>query len=470
MSERPILYGLFVVILAVLATPLFAAENDATAAPAPALRAGFARADITPEAGAQIPGGFNKNISTGTLDPLWAEAAYLENGGTRVAIVGLDTLMIPDSTIAEARRLTEEKTGVPAGNILIGASHTHSGGPVVDCFGSDEDPAYSTLIATRVAEAIAEAQARAVPALLGSGSGYEDRLGFNRRFYMKDGTVRTHPGKMNPDIVEPAGPIDPEVGVLAFQDTAGKPLGCIVNFALHGTTMGGSRFSADYVGYLRATVRGALAPDMGVVFLNGACGDVTQVDNRSPRPSEFGEVWAGRTGRTLGAEVLKIIAWMDFQAEAPLAVQRADIRLAIRDLAESDEALLAREAPETGLGSGGGEVYLREAGLVREMKAKSPDVPAEVQVIRVGDTAIASNPTEYFCALGLSIKKGSPWKRTFVVELANGYAGYSPTEKAFSEGGYEIRTARSSFIAPGCGEQIAKVAIDLLNTLNNSGT
>ncbi|MCX5769578.1 MAG: hypothetical protein NTZ09_04815 [Candidatus Hydrogenedentes bacterium] len=447
------------VILAVLCAGAAAAQN------AGAFKAGFARVDITPEPGCQIPGGFSKNIAEGVHDPLYVEAAVFMNGGVELAIAGVDAIMVSDDTVAEARKLAESACGIPGANILIGASHTHNGGPVVDCLGSDRDPAYCHRLAEAIAKAVADARAAAVDAQLGVGVGREDSVSFNRRFKMKDGTEKTHPGRMNTDIVEPAGPMDPDVAVIAVENMQGDLLGCIVNHALHGTAIGGSNLSADWIGYMRQTIRGGVGRDMGVVFINGACGDVTQVDNRNPRPPEFGEAWARRVGMTIGAEALKVIARTEYSPDVPLAVKAESLDLPIRDLAESDEALVARETPASGLGAAQNEAYLREAGLVRARKAESPTARVEVQAMRIGSAAIATNPMEYFCALGLAIKNGSPWKPTLVAELANGYAGYSPTKQAFAGGGYEVRTARSSFLAPGTGEEMAAVAVRLLKSL-----
>ena len=467
-GKRPLIrtaWGLFLVFVAVAGPAAAEAEQGAQEL---RLRAGFARRDITPAPGAEMPGGFNKHLATAVHDPLYVEVAWIGRGDTSLALAGVDACMVPANCVAEARRLAAQATGIPGSHVLIGASHTHNGGPLVDCFGSEQDPAYTSLVAQRIAEAIGEAAQKAVPARVGVGLGHEDGVGFNRRFKMKDGTYRTHPGKTNPDILEPAGPIDPDVAVLAFQDAQGALLGCVVNHALHGTVMGGPDFSADWICYLRSTLRGASGADMGVVFLNGACGDVTQVDNRNPRPAEFGEAWARRIGTTVGAEALKVLARMEFKEDAVLDARIVPIDLPIRDLAESDEALLRRESPASGLGSGGQEVYLREAMLVREMKAQSPTVRVEIQAARIGDAALVTNPAEFFAELGLAIKRESTWNPTMVVELANGYAGYVPTEKAFSEGGYETRTARSSFLAPGAGESIVEESVALLKTLGSA--
>ena len=457
----------FVIVLDLVTVGLTARAADkgvsATVAAAEStLRAGFARTDITPEVGMEVPGGFAKSFNKGIHDPLWVEAACFDHGAVKLAVVGVDLIMIPAEVVYSARAQAEARCGMPAANIMVGASHTHNGGPVVDCFSVASDPAYCRLVAERIADTVVKACESMVAVRVGVGSGQEDTVGFNRRFRMKDGSVKTHPGKMNPDIVEPAGPIDPEVAVIGVEDLEGRFLGCVVNHALHGTTMGGNLISADWPFYLRQTVRGGMGTDAGVVFLNGACGDVTQVDNRSPRKAEFGEAWSRRVGRTVGAEVLKVLARMEYADDAPLGAVSRHLALPIRDLAASDDELLARERPAAGLGTGHEEIYRKEAALLRAMKAKSPTVDVEVQALRIGAASIVSNPGEYFCALGLAIKKDSPWKPTMVAELTNGYCGYIPTAAAFEEGGYERRTARSSFLDPVCGDEIVRVSVELL--------
>jgi len=430
------------------------------------LQAGFAKTDLTPTVGLEIPGGFHMLLSTDIHDRLWAEAAVVSDGRETVAIVGIDLIMVPRDVVDSARATIGRRTGIPGRNVLIAASHTHNGGPIIECFGSARDEEYRALVAECIADAVVAAHVSAVEASIASGSGHEDSVSFNRRFLMTDGTVKTHPGKVNPDIVEPAGPTDPQVGVVALRDGDSRLLGCIVNYACHGTAFGGSEISADWVHYLRETVRGgAGAPSAGVIFLNGACGDVTQVDNQSPRPAEFGEQWSRRVGTCVGAEVLKVLARADHLPDARVAAASEELQLPIRDLGESDEELLRRESPDFGLGAGVEEVYAREVALVRAMKVASPTAPAEVQALRIGDAGIAANPAEYFCAFGLDIRSRSPAPLTMVAELANGYVGYVPTEDAFAGGGYEVRTARSSYLAPDAGARVADASVGLLGRL-----
>src|SRR2546427_8226803 len=110
------------------------------------------------------------------------------------------------------------------------------------------DPLYSEWVVRQSVTALCEAHRKREEAVLSAGSGHEDQVAFNRRFRMTNGRVYTHPGKGNPEIIEPAGPIDPEVGVLAAWNAGGELLGCLVNYACHATTFGAG-VSADYIYY-----------------------------------------------------------------------------------------------------------------------------------------------------------------------------------------------------------------------------
>jgi neutral ceramidase len=422
------------------------------------IHAGFAEIDVTPAIGSQSPGGMNARIVKEVHDPLKAVAMVLRSGDVSVAIVGLDALFVTAEITANVRQRVERETKIPGDHLLIGASHTHSGGPIVSCFESEANPAYVELLSKRIAEAVITANGRLHVAEIGQGIGHEPSISFNRRFLMRDGRQMTHPGKGNAAIVRPAGPIDPDVGVLAVRSPGGALMGLFVNFACHLTIGNGPGFSADYVYNLRETLRRHYRqPDLPVGFLLGAAGDVTQVDNLRPG-TEFGPAWSEMFGLALGAETIQTVTRLEWHKDADLRAASMTVPIPIRE--EKDEP----KGPETGLGGGSAAdaIYRREKELVAKERHDHPVVACEVQAIRIGDLGIATNGAEFFCQLGLEIKAASPFAKTWVVSLANGWVGYVPTPSAYFAGGYEPRTARSAKLAPWAGQSLVEGALAML--------
>jgi hypothetical protein len=427
-----------------------------------ALRVGFGAADITPSVGMGMPGGFFKATGKGVRDPLWAVACVLHDGTTPVALVGTDTLFLPRATVEEARRNIQNETHIPEENVLIGASHTHTGGPVGPAHESGEDHAYLDRLARGITEAVSAAWKALQPVEIGVGTGQEGSISFNRRFLIRDGREVTHPGKPGSPhhaaIVRPAGPIDSDVGVLAARDARRQVAGVVVNFACHNTVMGGNLFSADYAGQLRKHLQAHYGVHTPVVFLLGACGDITQVDNLSPA-HEFGPEYADMMGRKLAAEALRTIDHLTWLKEAPTAVATQTVLLSVRPETDPD-----RERPAFGLGSGKDiePVYARGRKQVAELRRKTPKVPTEVQALRVGPLGIVSNGSEYFCDYGLRLKACSPFRPTWVVTLANDVLGYVPTPQALVSGGYEPRTTYWSRFAVDTGQLLLEAGLKAL--------
>jgi neutral ceramidase len=423
------------------------------------IHVGFAETDITPKLGSQSPGGMQARRLSEVHDPLKAVAMVMKSEKATVALIGIDSLFITEETTARAREIILRENHIPGANVLIGASHTHGGGPIATCFESEADPAYLELVATRVALAVGSAYHSLHAAEVGDGIGREPSISFNRRFLMRDGRQVTHPGKGNTQIVKPAGPIDPDVGVLAARSPGGDLLGVFVNFACHLTVMGGNGFTADYVCYLRETLRKHYNnPQLAVGFLLGAAGDVTQVDNLRPG-REFGDQWARMFGLALAAETVQTVERMSFRKDADVQAAQTFVNIPIRDASED-----GRETPALGLGSGStvDKIYASERELVAQERARRPVIPCEVQAIRIGELGIVTNGAEFFCQLGLDIKAASPFGRTWVVSLANGWIGYVPTASAYYAGGYEPRTARSAKMAPWAGQSLVEGSLAAL--------
>ena len=137
------------------------------------------------------------------------------------------------------------------------------------------------------------ANERLVPAQAAVAIGREETISFNRRYLMQDGTVQTSPGKADPAIVRgilrPAGPIDPDVGVVTFDEVGGDPLVTLVNFAIHLDTIGGNQPSADFPFQINTLLASVRRPDMLTVFAAGAAGNYKPLQPAQPRAHSPGK-------------------------------------------------------------------------------------------------------------------------------------------------------------------------------------
>ncbi len=442
---------------------------------------GFAEADITPELGMERPGNYRKIFHRRFFDPCKVRAVVLGDADARVALVGVDALVIPRHTVLSARMRIRDQCGIEAGAVMIAASHSHSSGPtgmvlpgqydhadefvqrLAYDYSSCADAAYLRLVEDRIVSAVCQADAGRVPAVCGFGSGWESEAGLNRRFRMRNGLTYTHPRQGNPDVVGPAGPTDPEVAVIGAWDPHGRLLGCIVNYACHATA-GPPGISANWIHWLERVIRGAYGPDAVVVFLAGANGDVTQVDNLSPHLAPTGSEAQRFVGGRVGAEAVKALLAMTAGSYAPLAHASSVLRVPRRipsatRLAEAWQTVASEPDP-----SSADWVFAKETVLLDALLRSEPEVDVEVQAIQVGPAVLVSNPAEYFVEYGLRIKRESAFPLTMPVELANGFVGYVPTEEAFGPhgGGYETRLTSYSNLEILAGNRIADASVALV--------
>lgn len=465
---------------------LFAALSGWWTAPAAAyaadMEAGVAVADITPPMGYRMSGYFYERLGTGTHDPLHAKAMVLRQGDRQAALVFCDIIGVPLEVSGRARRLAEKKTGIPAANIMIAATHSHTGplyfGALRQRFhdqlvaqeGRDrhEKTDYAAGLVEKLVKVISDARAAARPVKLYAGIGRQEGLSFNRRFHMKDGTVRFNPGILNPNIVRPAGPVDPDVGILLFRNGGdNRPLASLTVFALHLDTVGGTEYSADYPYYLEQSLRQRLGDRFVSLFGNGTCGDINHIDVSQPRRSLERHQQTKQIGETLAATVAKELAALGEVKRPSLAVGRRIVPAPVQQH-DAGEIAWAKRTME--------KVGSREVPFLERVKAYKimalrwrggETLPIEVQVFRLGEqVAVVGLPGEVFVDLGLAIKRASPFSTTLVVELANDAPGYVPTRKAFAEGSYETVNSR---IRPGGGELAVEAAVELLKELKREG-
>ena len=468
-----------------IACLFYASLHAQSPAPTSTIQAGFAERDITPGIGMEQPGGYSKNFHRSFHDACKVRVALFDDGKKRAAVIGLDALVVPRQIVLDARAQIEKATGITGDAVLICASHSHSSGPVGMVMPGEYDTAsdlvkklayeesscadagYLLRVTSEIVAGVVAADRAKVPVQLGFGFGHEDKVAFNRRLRMKNGRSWSHPRPGNPDILEYAGPIDPQVGVIGAWDLEGRLLGTIVNYACHATTNPGG-ISANWIHYLEKTIQGALDTRAPVIFMQGACGDVTQVDNLSPWRSPAPEDWARQVGGRVGAEAVRVLLSMPRTGEAILDSRQKVLSIPRRK-PSATRLQRSHEIVKAGKPAGDTTEYLfaKEILMLDHLCKVTPEVEAEVQVIQVGPAAFVSNPAEYFCQFGLDIKKASPFPFTFPVELANGIVGYVPTEEAFGPGGggYETRLTAYSNLVITAGRTFADTGITLAREL-----
>ena len=452
---------------------LFCVIATASSAEGPELRAGAAAVKITPPKGAPLAGYYYNRAAEGVHDDLYAKALVLEQEGTKVAFVVCDLISLSRPIVEQARKLVGENSGVPGENVMMSATHSHTG-PVPRggstrnaAQGGEEDLAvkYAEELPKLIAESVKLAAAGLTNAIVSAAIGYEDGLSFNRRFFMKDGTVAWNPGKLNTNIVRAAGPIDPDVGVLLVQTPDAKAaIATYVNFAMHPDTVGGLQISADYPYTLARLLSEYKGAGMLTIFANGACGNINHVDVKWKDPQK-GHHEAARIGTILAANVLQACK-KGQPASGALRTQSETVKLPLPIISEAEieEARRIARIPA--------DAKTPQPKFLERVKAyKVLDVMArdgkphevEVQVIALGDeVAWVSLPGEIFVELGLAIKKASPFRYTFIAELANGSVGYIPNREAYAQGAYEVVSSRC---AEGSGELLVQSAIHQLKEL-----
>ncbi len=437
------------------------------------LRVGAAVARITPDQPMPLAGYYGIRLSTNTHDELLAKAIVLEQDRTKIALVVCDLISLPRHVVERAREMVARTTGVPGANVMISATHAHTG-PVLDTGSSrkfvdggatESVRNYTAQLPAKIALAVQRAEAALQPARVSVAHEVENRLSFNRRFHMRDGTVGWNPGKLNTNIVRVAGPVDPDVAVLFFDTPRAEAIATYVNFAMHPDTVSGLEFSADYSFTLARLLGEYKGTNMVTVFANGACGNLNHVDVQWAG-AQKGHTEAARLGTVLAADVLKAYPRLQPVAGGALALRvRSEIvKLPLPEL-KSGEVEAARGVAER-VGTAKGPTFLEQVHAFKVLdvadRAGKPQ-QVEVQVIALGDeVAWVSLPGEIFVELGLEIKQKSPFHHTLIAELANGSIGYIPDKKGFAEGNYEPISARC---ASGSGEQLVEAALRLLRAV-----
>lgn len=433
------------------------------------LRAAYAEADITPPLGGSMPGYFTDRKATGVLDPLLAKVLYLQGDRHDLAVVALDLIGIGAKVVARVRARVKELTTPPPAHVWVHCSHTHTGGmlPRVEDFTTDATDIYpgfyggtpneewAAEVIDKVARAVVKAKAEArAETKLTLHEGRQATAAHYRRYVMKGGEVRTNPGRGNPNVVRPAGEIDPRVHVLRFGDR--KTVAVV--YGMHPDTVTGTRYSADYMAHVTAVLKHALGAEWNVIYLNACSGNINHVDLKNAK-QKSGPDEAKRLGELIALAALEALK-KGTPLEPTLAAASKEVACKLRkpkdeDVREAERLLKAKDDKAFGFN----ELFAPAAVVLA--KTKDREHTAEIAALRLGAFGLAFLPGEVFVELAREVEEASPFKPTRTIGLTNGSMGYIPTRRGYVEGGYEAGY-RSARYEPENGHRWAKAAGELL--------
>jgi len=418
------------------------------------LLVGAAEIDITPPYGAKMAGALVPRPSAGAADPLFVKAIVLEGNGVRMAYAVFDLIGLTLAFGEQLKAAASAATGIPAENIVWSCTHTHSGPVSINLFPSDvPDPVdymWQESLIGKFAACVAEADRQKAPMRVSRMRAYQLGVSYNRRLRYKDGReINTWLLNQGEDLqcVGAAGPIDPEIGMLAFDDEAGTLQAVLFNFALHNNARGDGKLSAEYTAVVAARLREAFGPQVVTLFMPGACGDQNPVASYR------------QTGDALAEAMLPYLWKRTPMEDVSLGITSRRIILPLRDPFMDQEKRLQKAQWWKDV-----EDFFRksQADLQREPRTQAETV---VHAWHIGEVSFATFPGEAFVELGLQLKRASPFPWTYPVELCNDCLGYLVTSQAWEAGGYESLVSSAAIAAPEASEMIVEEDLRLLNEL-----
>lgn len=433
------------------------------------LLAGAASRDISPTESAFLFGyPFVKRYSTGVHDPLLASALYLTDGKTPAMFIGCDIVFVTRQITKNVRAAIARQTGMPAENILLSATHTHSGPKVGDYLSNEADPVvprcdpkYVSFMEQRIIEAGVAAYRAAQPARIGLSVADATGVGTNRH--------------------DPKGPADLRVPVMLVKTADGqRTLAAMLICNMHPTVLheDSTLVSGDFPGMARQYLQQdrLFGKDCVIVYHTGPSGD--QSPRHVTRGNTFAE--AERLGQVVGKAVEKVVGTIKYRSDLPISVRHTAVDLPVRSFPSIEQAekeleqiknrletLRKNGSPRTEVRTAecdwfGAEETLtlaRAADDGRLAEAANTALPAEIQLIRIGPWTFVAWPGEVFIDFALQIMRKHP--NTFVLTLANGeLQGYLVTQEAVDQRFYEAGNA--TFKSPQSPMRLVEATEELL--------
>jgi len=416
-------------------------------------RAGAAKIDITPDEN-KLP----ENID-GILDRLYSRAIVVENGVTSAALVTVDTGMIFEQTWKNVSQRIEKELGIPARNVLLTATHTHSGVMWLDPDLEDN-----------IFRSVKMAKEKLRPARIGYGTGVS-YLNVNRNII--DPKTRRWWEGPNYD-----GPSDKTVAVVRFESTTGEPIAVYYNYAMHAVTVGQlDMISADAPGAASRYIEDSFDNRIVALWSTGACGDQNPVyyqqtyDLREIRIKDYAKRGIDISnsmppgGQGLNKQDPEVIRLMSQQKQMILSMGQflgEEVMHVMRGMERMSDSGQIFGGQKTVSFPGRDRTNQGRAGFEGTYKDGNP-VELRLGLLLIDDIAFGTVNAEVFSLIAQRLKKESPFARTMMVTVTNGMAnsGYIPNDAAFGYLTFEVLSSRCK---PGYAENaIVNGILDLMS-------
>ena len=436
------------------------------------IRFGFGKEDITPKRGIGLCGYFEPRYNKGAHDPLTVKAALFESNGIVSGIVSYDLCLMGRSMVEKIKAAVREGGFSFAENLLYSCTHTHTGPYTSAVFSDGADQKYLESVIAKTVMAIRNAYEGLAEASLRKGFARNSSLAFNRRFWMKDGTVLTNPGKLNPAIVKPEGGIDDSIPFLVVEQDGLDRL-IVANISNHTDTIGDDLVSADWPGRMEREIQNHYGYDIAVITLIGCQGNINHFNVRNDvNQTCYAE--ACRIGKGYAASILSMLYATEKMKADSIQVESVEFDAPfyhVTDEEYNEAKKIVEEIGEisatsandlTSEGIAAGNLYVKKFFAQRVLdnreKPAKDDRKEYITALKFGDElGIVTLPAEPFVEIGLAIKEHSRFESTMVAALTQGEIGYVGLPESYGRGGgYETR--------PGYGSPSHELAPVLVET------
>ncbi|RLG41184.1 MAG: hypothetical protein DRO05_04645 [Thermoproteota archaeon] len=439
------------------------------------IRAALSETVITPPVGIPLTGFMERDkVSQGVHDDLYARALVLEEGDEIISIVSLDLVSVDREFVVSTRQLINEMTGIPEENIMIAATHIHSSPNGFLPGWGFKITKFPHVKFVRCRDILMEPHAKVLRDYLRykvAGLVYETYL------KLEDAKIGFRKCKIHKPICvnrdDPKGIFDPDLVVMIICDDRNDVLGLLFNYACHPTVLGYTNYlySSDFLGYAIRLIKNSLGEDKIILFLNGACGDVSTRFTR--REQTFRE--AKRLGYILGTQVLLLAEETECNENIEVRVASKEIVLPLRSLPKLEELEKEYERAKKHYrelrkkGASKGELrlaFVKLEGLRDQIERvklgiSGGSVICELQSIRIGNSIFLGVPGELSSKIAINIKREAPVNtNVIIVGFANGYLGYILPREEYEKESYE---ALMSLLDIDAADILYKESLELLN-------